>query len=105
MWQVYWITSSASRSSRWGHRDPERLGSLEVEDELELHGLLHGQVRGLGAFENLVYVGGGMPQRVHGVRPIRHEAARHHPLSPGVQYGQPMRGGEGCDAPSALTIE
>src|SRR5262249_49773774 len=81
----------------WRNRDPERLGSLEVEDELVLHGLLHRQVARLDAFEHLVDVGGGTPPRVHGVRPIRHEAARHHPLSPGVQHGQPVRGGEVCD--------
>ena len=37
----------------WGHRHPERLGGLEVEDQLELPGLLYGQVRRLGAFQDL----------------------------------------------------
>jgi hypothetical protein len=27
---------------RWWHRDPKRLGSLEIDDQLELHGLLDG---------------------------------------------------------------
>ena len=31
------------------HRQPERLGSLEVDDQLELGRLLDGQVAGLGA--------------------------------------------------------
>jgi hypothetical protein len=35
-----------------GHREPERLGGLEVEDQLELEGLLHGEVSGLRAFQN-----------------------------------------------------
>jgi hypothetical protein len=43
---------------RWRHRDPQCLGGLEVDDELELHGLLHGQVGGLGPFEDLVHIGG-----------------------------------------------
>ena len=33
--------------------EPERLGGLEVDDQLELGGLLHGQVGGLGALEDL----------------------------------------------------
>ena len=44
---------------RGGYRQPERLGGLEVDDQLELQRLLHGQLRGLGAFEDLVDVGGG----------------------------------------------
>src|SRR5262249_51012742 len=31
-----------------GHRDPERLRGLQVDDELKLHRLLHRQVGGLG---------------------------------------------------------
>jgi hypothetical protein len=38
---------------RRGKRDPEGLGCLQVEDQLELGGLLHRQVGGLGAFRIL----------------------------------------------------
>src|SRR5215831_7234399 len=41
-----------------GHRDPERFGGLEVDDQLELHRLLYRQVGGLGAFQNAIHVGG-----------------------------------------------
>ena len=41
-----------------GHLDPERLGSLEIDDQRELCRLLYGQVGGLGALEELVHVGG-----------------------------------------------
>jgi hypothetical protein len=40
----------------WGHREAQRLSGLEVENQLVLRGLLHGQVSGLGALENLVHV-------------------------------------------------
>jgi hypothetical protein len=33
----------------WGDRQAQRLGCLEVEDQLEFRGLLDGQVPGLGA--------------------------------------------------------
>jgi hypothetical protein len=41
---------------RWRHLQPERLGSLEVDDQLELVRLLHRQVCGLGALQYLVHV-------------------------------------------------
>ena len=44
-----------------GDREAKRLCGLEVDDELELHGLLDGQVRGLGALQNLVHIGSGAP--------------------------------------------
>ena len=40
---------------RRGNRDAKGLGRLEVDDQLELRGLLHGQVRGLGALQDLVH--------------------------------------------------
>jgi hypothetical protein len=40
-------------------RQPKRLGGLEIDDELELGRLLDWQVGGLGALQDLIYVGGG----------------------------------------------
>jgi hypothetical protein len=45
-----------------GNREPEHLGSLEVDDQRKLHRLLHGQVGRRGAFEDLVDIGGGAAQ-------------------------------------------
>ena len=39
----------------WGNRDPKGLGSLEVDDQFELGGLLYGQVRRRGAPQDLIY--------------------------------------------------
>ena len=38
----------------WGKRNPKRLSSLEVEDQLILHRLLHGEVARFGTLQNLV---------------------------------------------------
>src|SRR5262245_2615770 len=39
---------------RRGHGEAERLGSREVDDQLEFRGPLHWQVRRLRTFENLI---------------------------------------------------
>jgi hypothetical protein len=41
--------------------EAKRLGGLEVDDQLELGGLLDRQVGRLRALEDLVHVGGGTP--------------------------------------------
>src|SRR5438128_7931587 len=41
------------------NREAESLSGLEVDHELELGGLLHGQVPRLGPLQNLVHIGGG----------------------------------------------
>src|SRR6516225_9982172 len=58
---------------RRGYRQSEVLGGLEVDDQLELRGLLDGEIRGLSPLENLVDVGGGAPKVVGEARPIGHE--------------------------------
>ena len=42
-------------------RETQGLGGLEVDDQLELGRLLHGQIGRLGAFEDLVHVDGALP--------------------------------------------
>ena len=44
------------------HGEPNRLGGFEVDHQLELGGLLHGQVGGLGAFQDLVDIGRSAPR-------------------------------------------
>src|SRR5262245_17469980 len=56
-----------------GHRDPERLGDLEVDDQHELVGSLHGEIAWPGPLQNLVNEDGGpVPQEVH-AHPIGHK--------------------------------
>src|SRR5262245_34633157 len=46
---------------RWGNRDPKPLSGFEVQDQLELCGLLHGQVRGLGSLQDAIHIVGSTP--------------------------------------------
>src|SRR5467141_1888068 len=55
-------------------RQAERLGGLHVDDQLELRGLLDGQVGGLGALEDLVHVGSGVAKKPSNVLSIGHKA-------------------------------
>src|SRR5262249_2537123 len=64
---------------RCRHRDPQCLGGLEVEDQLELHRLLHGQVAWLGPFEDLIDIGGGASGHVRPAWAIRHETTSLDP--------------------------
>src|SRR5262249_35830124 len=56
-------------------REPEGFGGLEVDDQLELGGLLHGHVGGLGGLEEVVPV----PRRSLGgsdyAAAVRHQSA------------------------------
>ena len=63
-----------------GNGDTQGLGGREVDDQLELHGLLHGEVGRFGTFQNLVHVVGGTAVLVGAVHPIGHEPARLHEL-------------------------
>jgi hypothetical protein len=48
-----------SLKQRLRDRQPQRLRSLEIDDQLKLRGLLDGEIGGLGALEGLVDEGGG----------------------------------------------
>jgi hypothetical protein len=59
-------------------RQAEGLRGLEVDHQLELGGLLDGEIAGLGALEDLVDVDGGMAKLVGVVRAIAGQAPRFH---------------------------
>src|SRR5882724_1260064 len=50
-------------------READRLGGALVDDELELSGLLHRNIRRLGALQDLVYEDGHAPDHTHHARP------------------------------------
>jgi hypothetical protein len=61
----------------WGDREAESLGRLQVNDQLEGGGLLHGQVGGLGTFEDLVHRARGAAPDFRQAHAVGHDKARH----------------------------
>src|SRR5262249_700376 len=78
----------------------ERLGSLEIQDQLEFRGLLDRKVAGLAAHENLVDDEGHVAP-VGGVivRHVSHEPTRLYMLVKAVDRGQAVRHQELGDSP------
>src|SRR5215470_14194839 len=76
-WRNYRLLSFdhliCSTQQRLRHGQAERPGGLEVDDQVELRRLFHGQVTGLGALEDLVDVARGAPEEVREVCSIGHE--------------------------------
>src|SRR5260370_2688785 len=58
---------------RWD-RQADSFRGLQVDDQLELGGLLDGQVAGLGTLQDAVNVPCGTPPLISDVRTVRHEA-------------------------------
>jgi hypothetical protein len=48
------------------------LGSFQINNELKFLRLLHGEIGGLGAFEDLVYISGGAAIQIGRVPPVGH---------------------------------
>src|SRR5262249_34662907 len=90
---------------RRGEGEAERLGRLEVDDQVEFQGLLHGQVPRLGAVQNLVHIGGRAAVQVPQAWPIGQEPTRFHKLPPEGRRWPLVRGGELQDAALMLRRE
>src|SRR5262245_13239875 len=71
-----------------GERQAERLGGLEINDQLELYRLFHREVDGLSALQYLVHEGSSTAIYLGEVRPIRHETSRFHPILESVDRRQ-----------------
>ncbi len=54
--RIFWRRAHQQRRR---NRQPQRLRDFEVDHQLQLRGLLHGEVGGLGALEDLVHMDRG----------------------------------------------
>jgi hypothetical protein len=63
-------------------RQPEGLGGLEVDDQLELGGLFDRQVTGFRSFQNSPYNNRRLSPHLKKTRPVRNEATLLRVLSP-----------------------
>src|SRR6266478_4382569 len=59
---------------------PDCSRGLEIDDELELCGLLNGEVSRLGALQNLIHVCGGTPIVVRQIYPVCHKTSGIHKI-------------------------
>jgi hypothetical protein len=72
---TYGMTSSARNSSDGGMGQAQHLGGLEVDDQLELGGLLDGQITRSGTPQYLVDIRRGATKQVGIVWSVGHKAA------------------------------
>src|SRR3972149_5120560 len=84
--------------------EAEGLRRLEVDHQLELRRLLHGEVRRLGALENLVDVVCRAPHEVRSIRRVGHEAAGLNGFGKLGHRGEPGLQGESGN-PCPLSVE
>ena len=94
----FWRTSSADHLVRlkeegWRNRQAEGFRRLEIDHQLELHGLLDGEVARLGAFENLVHEDDRALELRETIWPIE-EAPVFRKLVPLGERWQAVCGGE-----------
>src|SRR5215472_5925586 len=91
-----------SLQQRGRHREAERLGGLEVDDEFELAGLLDRKVGGLRALEDFVHEGGSAPLQVKRAWAIKHKTAGLRVLAHPIYRGQAPLRRELCDLSSLI---
>ena len=84
------ITSSARASNVGGTVDAERLGRLQVDDELELGRQLDRHFGWLLALEDAAGIDAGLAKLVRKVRSVAHQPAGFGKLAPMVQRGKRM---------------
>jgi len=75
------------------HGEAERLGGLEVDDQLELGRFLHRKIGRVRALDNAVHVIGGPAEYVRRIRPVHHEPAFDRELPVARDGRQPVFSG------------
>src|SRR5262245_21912199 len=82
-------------------RQPDLLGSFEINHELELHGLLHRKIGGLGTFENLGHIYCGAAVQVSNAGSIGHETTGDCKGTQPINRQQP---GPNCKVRNATSV-
>src|SRR5262245_44665929 len=67
----------------WRHRETKRIGSGQIDDEIELGRLLDRDVASLRTTQNFIDITSGAPEQVQKVRSIGNQTSRFDPL-PGI---------------------
>ena len=99
---LYYLIGAKKEGGRNG--ESEKFRRVAVDHELELRGLLDGEIGGLGALENLVYVGSCAPVQFRDIRTVRHQASGVHDGPKPVDGWQSVPGGQLYDAGS-MSVE
>ena len=87
------------------NRQADLLGSFQVDDQLELRGLLYWEIGGLGVFEDFINEGCRAPLVIKEVWPIAHEAPSLDKITRGVHRRYPVLGCEVEDQCSVSSQE
>src|SRR5438309_8920358 len=69
---------------RWRDRQPQRLGGLEIDDQLEPSQLLDWQIGRLGAVEDLSGVNAQLARVISAARSIAYQAAGRGEIAPNI---------------------
>jgi len=72
------------------HGEAKHSGSLGVDDQIELAGLHHGQVRGLGALEDAAGIDTELAKRIHDVGSITHQPANLDKVGRRIDRREPV---------------
>src|SRR5215471_917417 len=86
------------------HFEANRFCGLEIDHQLELRRLLHREVGGLGALQDLVHKHGAAPEEIEKARPVRHETPGLNTLPDAVCCREAAPGCEVCE-PCCVGVE
>ena len=90
----------SANEERQRHVEPERLGGLEIDNQLDLGGLLHGEISRFRSFEDSVNVEGSPAIHVDVIWAIPDQCA----LPPSYRKGEYRRQSRGFVAESIIRV-
>src|SRR5262245_6857471 len=97
------VTSSSlnqlvrAKEHRLRNRQADLFCRCEVDNELNLHRLLHGKVGRFCSFENLIHISCGTPEQIIKARAVAHKPSVFNIFWPAVNCRKPAFDGEFCE--------